>query len=95
MSKPFRRYVTYQFEVAHEIWEVTGSSENSIGFSETEKNGQEDTHIAGELNLIDGKWKLEEWTRESIDMYRNDETADAIEAFFDKHGPPTDSNTKK
>ena len=90
-KSPYTKRVTHTFTADDQEWAVTDFYAEQIGFEETRKNGQEDCHMIGEAVLVDGKWKLEDYTRRQIEMYTGKETADAIEAFFDEHGPPTDA----
>ena len=86
--KGYKKKVTYHFEVDDETWAILNFDEDSIEFEETNKNGQEDTHIWGDADLGEDGWVIDKETREMMEMYRNDETASAIEAFFNKYGVP-------
>ncbi len=93
--KGYEKKVVYQFEVADEEWKVLAFDRGTIEFEETRKNGQEDTHIYGVAYHSEDGWKLDEDTREVLSLYRNDETAPAIEAFFDKYGTPWKSRPSR
>lgn len=88
-SAAYTQQILYTFTVDDYDWAVTGASPEQIHFEETRKNGQEDCHFGGWADLVDGQWVLEESTREDIEMYTRESTADALEAFFNEHGPPT------
>lgn len=87
-SKGYEKKIIYTFEAGGDEWAVTFSNADVINFEETRKNGQEDCHMGGEAEKIEGKWVLEEYTRKSIDMYGRTGQADDIEAFFNEHGAP-------
>lgn len=88
-ENPYTKRVSHTFELRkYDIWEVTDFDTEYIGFEETRKNGQEDTHMGGEANLVDGKWVLDQSTRNQIEMYASEATANALEAFFNEHGTP-------
>ena len=89
-SKPYTRRVSYHFEAGRERWAVLSFSDDCIEFEETRKNGQEDCHMRGDALCIDGTWHLDEYTRKCIEDYGNVGSADAVEAFFNEHGTPTD-----
>lgn len=89
-STGYTRRVTHRFTVNDEEWEVTFANSSVINFTETRKNGQEDCHMSGEAEFIDGKWVLEKYTRERIQMYGRIGSADAVEEFFNTYGPPTE-----
>ena len=86
---PYTKRVSHTFVIDDEVWEVTDFNTEYIGFEETRKNGQEDTHMSGDAHLVDGRWTLEEYAREQIEMYSRKGTADAIESFFNQHGTPS------
>lgn len=88
--KPYEMKIAWQFEVDDEYWICTGihNHGNSLDFEEVDKNGQEDTHIYGTAEKVDGQWKLDNSTRLGVMLYRGDRTANALEKFFNEHGPP-------
>jgi hypothetical protein len=82
-------YITH-FEVLDEPWVVLTFAENVIEFEEN-NNEHPDCHMigmTGTAERFDGRWKIDESSRRQIEMYYRRGMADAIEAFFDKHGPP-------
>jgi len=88
MAGPYKKRVTYLFKAGPDVWEVIGYSDRTIEFQETRNNGQEDTHMSGSAEKINGKWVVDEWGRKQIEMYgRSSDVAD-IEAFFNEHGAP-------
>ena len=89
MSKGYEKQTIYTFEAGGDEWAVTHFTPDVISFEETRKNGQEDCHMGGEAELINGKWVLDKYTRKSIDMYGRTDQADKIEAFFNEHGVPS------
>lgn len=88
-TSPFTRCVSYTFTIRNEEYNVLSFNDTQIHIEETRKNGQEDTHFYGELNLTDGRWILDEAAREHLEFYVGDKEAPAIEAFFNEHGSPT------
>ncbi len=85
---PYTKRVSHTFIIDDEVWEVTDFNTEYIGFEETRKDGQEDSHMMGDARIVDGRWKLDKSTREQIELYAGEETADAIESFFNQHGTP-------
>lgn len=85
---PYRKIVEWHFSVGGDVYALTRFDNVTLSVEETGKNGQEDTHFYGELELIDGKWLLDESSRKHLTFYESTQTADALEAFFDEHGLP-------
>jgi uncharacterized protein YodC (DUF2158 family) len=97
-EEAYLREVSWRFwpqSKRHSSWRITEVTETYITFEETRKNGQEDTHMGGEAELIDGRWVLDKGTRQQIETYEGKSTADAIEAFFNEHGPPTEESAEE
>jgi hypothetical protein len=86
-KSPYRKSVHYTFTVREE-WAIFAFGDGWVAFEETRKNGQEDCHMSGEAELVDGKWVLDEGSRRNITMYSYEDEADGIEAYFNKHGMP-------
>lgn len=86
-DQPYTKVTCYKFEARVE-WAILEFNDEWCFFEETRKNGQEDCHMSGEAKLIDGKWVLDKWARECIEMYESKDTADQVEAYFDEHGMP-------
>lgn len=82
-KEAYKRQIHYIFNIQYE-WAITHWDGNSVGGEEVRKNGQEDCHMRFEANLVDGKWVLDELSRQYIDFT----TAAAIEAYFNEHGMP-------
>jgi hypothetical protein len=80
--------ITYTFTAGGETWAVLDFTDDHIELEETRKNGQEDSHCYPELRRRRGRWELEQYSREQIEMYFSSKTASALEVFFNEHGPP-------
>lgn len=91
--KPYKKNVSHLFEAGGEFWEVTLFGKEWLEFTEVSKNGQEDTHMSGFVELKDGKWVLDSDSRRSIDTYGPG--YEVLEAFFNTHGVPCDDNTNE
>ena len=89
---PYIKVVTFHFVANREHWAITGWSDDVVWFEETRKNGQEDCHMYCEARKIEGKWVLDECSRETIESYSYGGEIEAIEAFFNEHGMPEPSN---
>lgn len=80
-----------RFTVCDEEIAITACSEFRMQVEETRKNGQEDTHMAGELVHRDGKWEwAADWGRGAFDQYGNDGLGDAIPDYLNANPPPAD-----
>jgi hypothetical protein len=82
MSK-YEAVTTYQFKVGQTLYEITDWKSGYVFVSETEFNGQEDTHMSGEAKRVDGKWV---WIDQNFDDYDGD--ADGILAYLNENPPP-------
>lgn len=95
--KAYNKSVTYLFEVCDEEIEIVEFDTDYVELRETRCNGQEDTHMAETLVLVDGRWKWqgegESWYRNSFVTYHSQELADDIVAYITKHGIPSDINS--
>lgn len=93
MSKIYKPYKRFRFEYEDETLETTGVySQEHTGFyvlewEETEKNGQEDTHIGG-MMLFDGVKFVPVDDSEWVDEYRFDGWLEGLAEFFSKNNPP-------
>lgn len=91
MGDPYRKQILWNFEAGGECWAITKISENRehVEIEEMRKNGQEDTHVYVEANLIDGRWVVDpEGAEYGIDRYFGAEFRQYIEAYLDGHGLP-------
>jgi len=80
-----------RFEVCGEEFAITSLSDFRAVVEETRKNGQEDTHMAGELVKDADGWRWSaDWGCEQFKMYGNDGVVDAIPAYLNAHPLPTD-----
>ena len=79
--------VRYLFEVADEVIAITDFDESWVHVEEVRKNGQEDTHMSGELVRDGVNW---DWNsgREMFAEYHSEELADAIAEYLNVHGLP-------
>lgn len=76
-----------RFEVCNEEFSLTRSGE-CLYVEETRKNGQEDCHMSGELELIDGRWNwADDYSRRQFATYGNVGVADAIPAYVNDNPP--------
>lgn len=94
---PYVRRVHYGFEVDGWYWQLselsrTGEDEPYCDVEETEKNGQEDTHMSAGLLFAAGRWQ---WADEepgelpySICKYAGRDTAVAVLDYVNRHGHP-------
>lgn len=92
-ANPFTRHVSYSFTVRGEDYSVLSFTDTQVCIEEERKNGQEDCHFYGELNLINGRWVLDDDAVDHLETYMSDEDASAIEAFFNEHGLPVKDST--
>lgn len=79
----------YYFTAGGERWACWPEG-NDLRIEETRKNGQEDCHVAGYAELEDGRLVLESGFVRRIGMYMRRDTAQEMQDFLDKHGPPKD-----
>ncbi len=81
----------YTFEAGDVTWATITVASDKVMFEETEKNGQEDCHVYGTVELgADGQWQLTEG-EEGMRMYCYATTAERVVAFFNEHGSPVGS----
>ena len=93
----YRRVDSYHFEAGGEYWAVIGVSFCAgdiprISFEETRKNGQEDCHMFGVADLVDGAWKM---VNSNIVCEADQQTADAVLAYFTEHGRPGENGPEE
>lgn len=92
MSTPYRKVTVYVFEVDRYVWEITKFTEDRITFGESRKAGREDINFGSfEVVLVDGYWRLDGETLHRIRRFYGGVTEQALEAFFNEHGPPTET----
>ena len=89
----YTKYVTYTMETSAQPYEVDAWGPDHVLVTETRKNGQEDSHMSGEVHLTDGAWKMDDFGRESIGGWDGMEVVKEIEAHLDRHGPPVQEDT--
>lgn len=83
----YTKHITYRFEAAGEIWEITGASTegNWLDISETSKNCPLDCHCAFTVFLHDGKWHIDGDSVMQLADYWGDSTRVAIEKYLNEH----------
>ncbi len=84
----YEKRTTYRFEAGGETWEICWFSDNFMEIIETSKNGQEDCHTAFDINLVDDHWVIDDVGRKRILENWWATTADEIQTFINKNGPP-------
>jgi hypothetical protein len=84
----YTKTITYEFEAGGERFAITSVHNGIVTFEETRKNSQEDEHYYGELALVDGAWALTDYPRRECVRQYGEDTAAAIEAYLNQHGPP-------
>lgn len=88
----YRLHKELRFEVCGEEFTVTqlyAGDQSTLFVEEVRKNRQEDTHMAGELQLRNGKWEWEDdWARKQFARYGNEGVEVAIPAYLDAHPIP-------
>lgn len=88
MAKAYKKVVTYEFEVLETPIAIVEVGDDFVTVEEVEKNGQEDTHMAGVLvATADGNFVWEEGEQMFID-YHSNELADGIREYLNTHGFP-------
>jgi hypothetical protein len=96
MSKPYKRAVSYRFTPIEGgyVWEVIDydAKRNLIEFHQP-GDYEDDMRGVAEGSLETGLWTLVEG-REEITENGNEGEADAIERFFNAHGPPRAWNSE-
>jgi hypothetical protein len=94
-TSAYKKHVEYHFEAAGTGFAITSvrAEDGWLAVEETRKNGQEDTHFYGELECTEGRWELNEESREHLETYESKRVADALEAYINEHGLP--SNPKQ
>jgi len=81
-------HTEYRFTVCNQEFAVRWL-DNHLYVEETRKNGQEDCHLVGYLNLRAGKWEWEdEYLKQHFNTYGNDGVADAIPAYINANPVP-------
>lgn len=85
---PYTKTISYEFEVMENSWSVSDFGDRHIYCEDLRKNGQEDTHLFAEMEIRDGEWKVSAEDIDQIRQYEGQQLVDALEKFFDEHGPP-------
>lgn len=90
---PYKKITSWVFNVKGELWRITGfepgmCNENKVpGFwvfvEKVRNNGQEDTHMTGEIHI-----PSKTWNTENISTYSSETTRDAIADYIELHGTP-------
>ena len=86
----YRVKLQYSFKAGGELWNVVGFSPTAIEIIEDRCNGQEDCHMMGEFQCVDGKWSQ---VSGNIVTYSSVSTVQAIIDFLNQNGSPSDTNT--
>lgn len=86
----YEKVITWRFEVEGTLLDITqvGVDGEYVCIEEVEKNGQEDCHMSGVLEVDEnGVWGWAEG-EEMFCMYASEGLADGIVAYLNQHGPP-------
>jgi hypothetical protein len=85
---PYRKVTEYHFTVDGVVIAVTEVGEDYVCVEETRKNGQEDCHMSGTLELDEaGKFVWSEGKGMFVD-YASESLADGILDYLNMFGPP-------
>jgi len=87
-NSPYTPSVSYTFKVQSTYLSTTGVDGDRIEISETEFNGQEDTHMIADAVFEDGKWAWED-EKTNFHRYMSNDFAQAILDFLNSNPPPT------
>lgn len=89
MTKPYIKETLWHFNTDGESWAITSFTDDWVDLEDTDKNGQEATHLFCEAELVDGKWKIEPSGEYSgIDFYFGEGARHAVEDYLNEHGLP-------
>jgi hypothetical protein len=94
MSDIYKRKITFEFEFENEILETDGwilqpDGGKYLEWSETERNGHEDTHIGGDLWFENETWVTSEpECHQDVDNYRYDGWLADLITFLNNNPPP-------
>lgn len=98
MKKPYKQDKRWLFTVDDEVLAIVDINKERtvIEIEETRKNGQEDTHMRGYMELVNRKWQ---WSAdddypENFSEYYSKRFADSIVKFVNEHGLPGDKRAK-
>lgn len=95
MERVYRQKVITSFSVDRTCLVITDYGSDYACIEEDAKNGQEDTHMKGTVELReDGKfdWSDEDNEYNLFAKYASQKFADDIVEFFNKHGLPSHEN---
>lgn len=87
MSDGYEKVIEYHFTVCGERIAITNIDCEVVYVSEVSKNGQEDTHISGELHKVGNKFV---WVdgEDMFSQYHSQKLADGIRKHLNKYGLP-------
>jgi hypothetical protein len=86
----YRKDIRWHFKAGGQGWAITDFADDWVNIEETRKNGQEDTHVYVEVELVEGKWKIEPGG--SIDRELGVWVRLDIEDYLNKHGLPEEND---
>ncbi len=84
----YKPIVEYHFQVAGVDFAITSWDAKNVCVEETHKNGQEDTHFCGDLEMRCGRWVLTKYSRKHLVTYWSKNVADSLERYLNMHGLP-------
>lgn len=86
MKTPYVKQTTYYFVVDGVGFNIIGVHGHWLEIEEDAKDGQEETHFCGTMELQDGKWVVMEG-RENLEQYLCF-GPESLEQYLDTHGAP-------
>lgn len=89
-NKSYDKTISYTFELCGEILEIFVHDDTCVEVRETRCNGQEDAHMSGILEKVNGKWKWceDEGGGSMFEEYHSKKLMNAIPKYINKHGLP-------
>ena len=95
MSKVYTQRIITLFSVDNTRLVITDYGSDYACIEEVAKNGQEDTHMSGTVELDDDgqfDWSKEDKDYNMFEKYASKQFAAQILTFFNTHGLPTHDN---
>ena len=87
MTSPYVKQTSYYFVVDGVGFNITNIHKDWLEIEEDAKNGQEDTHFMGTMELREGRWVVNECRDNLFYIGISPET---LEYFINTHGVPSD-----
>ncbi len=95
MENPYIQLTKFYFKVEGEVLEIAyNHPEGLIEVSETRRNGQEDTHMSGLIDKVDGRYMWskvfdeDEPGRNMFAIYHSKELVNGIISYLNENGVP-------